>query len=42
MNDPLQSLRQANSMITLSAKKLLPYKGTVFTADFVKKRMNSY
>ena len=42
MNNPLQSLRQVNSRIALSAKKLPPFPGTVFKADFVKKRVHSY
>ena len=41
-NNPIQSLKQANSRIALSAKKLLPFKGTVFKADSVKKRMHLY
>ena len=41
-NDPLQSLRQVNSQISLSAKKLPPFKGTIFKADFVEKRVHSY
>ena len=35
-NDPLQSLRQVNSRISLSTKKLPPFKGTIFKADFVE------
>ena len=42
MSDPLQSLRQANSRIALSAKKLPPFMGTIFKADFVKRRVHSY
>ena len=38
----MQTLKQANSRIALSAKKLPPFKGTVFKADFVKKRVHSY
>ena len=42
INNSIQSLKQANSRIALSAKKLPPFKGTVFKADFVKKRVHSY
>ena len=42
MNDLLQSLRQVNSRIALSGKKLPPFPGTVFKADFVKNRVHSY
>ena len=36
VNDPLHSLRQTNSRIALSAKKLPPFVGTVFKPNFVK------
>ena len=39
---PMQTLKQANSRIALSAKKLPPFKGRVFKVDFVKKRVHSY
>ena len=42
VSDPLHSLRQTNSRIALSAKKLPPFVGTVFKPNFVKKRVHSY
>ena len=41
-NNPLLSLLNANSRIAQSAEKLPPFKGTICTADFVKKRRYAY
>ena len=41
-NNPLLSLQNANSRIAQSAEKLPPFKGTICTADFVKKRRYAY
>ena len=40
VNHPLHSLRQVNSRIALSAAKLPPFKGTLFQADFVQRRVH--
>ena len=36
-NNPIQSLKQANSRITLSANRLPPFKGTVFTSKHLQR-----
>ena len=42
MTNPLLSVKAENSKISLSAAKLPPFKGTIFTVDFVRKCMYAY